>query len=55
LKGDIEIAGIPCLGGTVAWFHPNQYFSVLHLATDREVDGIPCAGGDNLILALNFH
>jgi hypothetical protein len=55
LGADQEIDGLPCLGGTVAWFHPNQRVSVLHLASDREVDGIPCASGDNLILALNFH
>jgi hypothetical protein len=55
LGADQEIDGLPCLGGTVAWFHPNQRVSVLHLASDHEVDGIPCASGDNLILALNFH
>jgi len=55
LGADQEIDGLPCLGGTVAWFHPNQRVSVLHLASDREVDGIPCASGDNLTLALNFH
>jgi hypothetical protein len=55
LGADQEIDGLPCLGGTVAWFHPNQRASVLHLASDHEVDGIPCATGDNLIPALNFH
>jgi hypothetical protein len=55
LGADQEIDGLSCLGGTVAWFHPNQCISALNLASNREVDGIPCAGGDNLILALNFH
>ncbi len=55
LGADQEIDGLPCLGGTVAWFHPNQRVSALNLASDREVDGIPCASGENLILALNFH
>jgi hypothetical protein len=55
LGADQEIDGLPCLGGTVAWFHPNQRVSALNLASDREVDGIPCASGNNLILALNFH
>jgi hypothetical protein len=55
LGADQEIDGLPCLGGTVVWFHPNQRVSSLHLASNRDVDGIPCASGDNLILALNFH
>ena len=55
LGADQEVDGLPCLGGTVVWFHPNQRVSSLHLASDRDVDGIPCASGDNLILALNFH
>jgi hypothetical protein len=55
LGADQEIDGLPCLGGTVVWFHPNQRVSALHLARDLDVDGIPCASGDNLILALNFH
>ncbi len=55
LGADQEIDGLPCLGGTLVWFHPNQRVSSLHLASDRDVDGIPCASGDNLILALNFH
>jgi hypothetical protein len=52
---DQEIDGLPCLGGTIVWFHPNQRVSSLHLASDRDVDGIPCAGGEDLFLALNFH
>jgi hypothetical protein len=55
LGADQEIDGLPCLGGTLVWFHPNQRVSSLHLASNRDVDGIPCASGDNLILALNFH
>jgi hypothetical protein len=55
LGADQEIDGLPCLGGTVVWFHPNQRVSSLHLASNRDVDSIPCASGDNLILALNFH
>ena len=55
LGADQEIDGLPCLGGTLVWFHPNQRVSSLHLASDRDVDGIPCAGGKDLLLALNFH
>jgi hypothetical protein len=55
LGADQEIDGMPCLGGTVVWFHPNQRVSALHLASSRDVDGIPCASGDDLILAVNFH
>jgi hypothetical protein len=55
LGADQEVDGLPCLGGTIVWFHPNQRVSALHLASDRDVDGIPCASGENLILAVNFH
>jgi hypothetical protein len=55
LGADQEIDGLPCLGGTVVWFHPNQRVSSLNLASDRDVDGIPCASGKDLFLALNFH
>jgi hypothetical protein len=55
LGADQEIDGLPCLGGTLVWFHPNQRISSLHLASDREVDGIPCASGKELHWALNFH
>jgi hypothetical protein len=55
LGADQEIDGLPCLGGTLVWFHPNQRVSSLHLASDRDVDGIPCASGKDLLLALNFH
>jgi hypothetical protein len=55
LGADQEVDGLPCLGGTLVWFHPNQRVSSLHLASDREVDGIPCASGKDLLLALNFH
>jgi hypothetical protein len=55
LGTDQEVDGLPCLGGTIVWFHPNQRVSSLHLARDRDVDGIPCASGENLLLALNFH
>jgi hypothetical protein len=55
LGADQEIDGLPCLGGTVVWFHPNQRVSSLHLASDRDVDGIPCASGKDLHFALNFH
>jgi hypothetical protein len=52
---DQEIDRLPCLGGTLVWFHPNGRVSSLHLASDRDVDGIPCAGGRELHWALNFH
>jgi hypothetical protein len=55
LGADQEIDGLPCLGGTLVWFHPNQRVSSLHLASDRDVDGIPCASGKDLHVALNFH
>jgi hypothetical protein len=55
LGADQEVDGLPSLGGTLVWFHPNQRVSSLHLASDRDVDGIPCASGENLLLALNFH
>jgi len=55
LGTDQEVDGLPCLGGTTVWFHPNQRVSSLHLASDRDFDGIPCASGENLLLALNFH
>jgi hypothetical protein len=55
LGADQEVDGLPCLGGTLVWFHPNQRASSLHLASDRDVDGIPCASGENLTFALNFH
>jgi hypothetical protein len=55
LGADQEIDGLPCLGGTLVWFHPNQRVSSLHLASDRDVDGIPCASGKDLHFALNFH
>jgi hypothetical protein len=55
LGADQEVDGLPCLGGTLVWFHPNQRISSLHLASDRDVDGIPCASGKDLLLALNFH
>lgn len=55
LGADQEIDGLPCLGGTLVWFHPNQRVSSLHLASDRDVDGIPCASGKDLHWALNFH
>jgi hypothetical protein len=55
LGADQEIDGLPCLGGTLVWFRPNQRVSSLHLASDRDVDGIPCASGKDLHVALNFH
>jgi hypothetical protein len=55
LGADQEVDGLPCLGGTTVWFHPNQRVSSLHLASDRDFDGIPCASGENSLLALNFH
>ena len=55
LGADQEIDGLPCRGGTLVWFHPNQRVSSLHLASDRGVDGIPCASGMELHWALNFH
>jgi hypothetical protein len=55
LGADQEVDGLPCLGGTTVWFHPNQRVSSLHLAGDHEVDGIPCASGENLLLAVNLH
>jgi hypothetical protein len=55
LSADQEVDGLPCLGGTLVWFHANQRVSSLHLASDRVIDGIPCAGGKDLHLALNFH
>ncbi len=55
LGADQEVDGLPCLGGTKVWFHPNQRVRSLHLASDHDVDGIPCASGENLLLALNFH
>ncbi len=55
LGADQEVDGLPCLGGTLVWFHLNQRVRSLHLASDRDVDGIPCASGENLLLALNFH
>ena len=55
LGADQEIDGLPCLGETLVWFHPNQRVSSLHLASDRDVDGIPCASDKDLLLALNFH
>jgi hypothetical protein len=55
LGADQEIDGLPCLGGTVVWFHPNQRVSLLNLASNRDVDGIPCAGGRDFSLTLNFH
>jgi hypothetical protein len=55
LGADQVVDGLPCLGGTLVWFHPNQRASSLHLASDRDVDGIPCASGANLTFALNFH
>jgi hypothetical protein len=55
LGADQEVDGLPCLGGTLVWFHFNQSISVLHLARDLDVDGIPCASGKDLHLALNFH
>src|SRR5262249_17366655 len=55
LGADQEIDGLPCLGGTLVWFHPNQRVSSLHLARDLDVDGIPCASGKELHWALNFH
>jgi len=55
LGADQEIDGLPCLGGTLVWFHPSQRVSSLHLASDRDVDGIPCASGKDLHFALNFH
>jgi hypothetical protein len=55
LGADQEVDGLPCLRGTLVWFHPNQRVCSLHLASDRDVDGIPCASGENLLLALNFH
>ena len=55
LGADQEIDGLPCLGGTLLWFHPNQRVSSLHLASDHDVDGIPCASGKDLHVALNFH
>jgi hypothetical protein len=55
LGADQQVDGLPCLGGTLVWFHPNQRISSLHLASDRDVDGIPCASGQDLLLAVNFH
>ena len=55
LSADQEIDGLPCLGGTLVWFHPNGHLSSLHLANDCDVDGIPCASGKELHWALNFH
>jgi len=55
LGADQDVDGLPCLGGTLVWFHPNQRLSLLHLASDRDVDGIPCASGQDLHLALHFH
>jgi hypothetical protein len=55
LGADQEVDGLPCLGGTLVWFHPNARVSSLQLASDRDVDGIPCASGQNLLLALHFH
>ena len=55
LGADQEIDGLPCLGGTLVWFHPNQRASSLHLASDGDVDGIPCASGKDLLVALRFH
>jgi hypothetical protein len=55
LGADQEIDGLPCLGGTLVWFHPNQRVSSLHLASDRDVEGIPCASGKDLLVALSFH
>ncbi len=55
LGADQEIDGLPCLGGTLVWFHPSQRVSSLHLASDRDVYGIPCASGKDLHFALNFH
>jgi len=55
LGADQEIDGLPCLGGTTVWFHPNQRVSSLHLVSDRDVDGIPCASGKDFHFALNFH
>jgi hypothetical protein len=55
LGADQEVDGLPCLGGTLVWFHPNQRVSSLHLASDRDVEGIPCASGKDLLFALNFH
>jgi hypothetical protein len=55
LGADQEVDGLPCPGGTLVWFHPNQSVSSLHLASDLDVEGIPCASGKNLLLALNFH
>ena len=55
LGADQEIDGLPCLGGTLVWFHPNQRVSSLHLASDGDVDGIPCASGKDLLVALRFH
>ena len=55
LGADQEVDGLPCPGGTLVWFHPNQRVSCLHLTSDLDVDGIPCASGKDLGLALNFH
>jgi hypothetical protein len=55
LGADQEVDGLPCPGGTLVWFHPNQSVSCLHLASDLDIDGIPCASGKSLGLALNFH
>jgi hypothetical protein len=55
LGADQEVDGLPCLGGTLVWFHLNQSVSSLQLASDLDVDGIPCASGKSLLLALNFH
>ncbi|MBV9559726.1 MAG: hypothetical protein JOY90_04580 [Bradyrhizobium sp.] len=55
LGADQEVDGLPCLGGTLVWFHSNQRVSSLHLAADRDIDGIPCASGEELHWALNFH
>src|SRR6516162_2226753 len=55
LGADQEVDALPCPGGTLVWFHPNQRVSCLHLTSDLDVDGIPCASGKDLGLALNFH
>jgi hypothetical protein len=55
LGADQEIDGLPCLGGTLAWFHLNQRISSLNLASDRDIDGIPCAGGESVLVAVHFH
>jgi len=55
LGADQEFDGLPCLCGTLVWFHPNRRVSLLNLASDLDVDGVPCASGKDLGLALNFH